>query len=80
MDVFTVWDRIKETAATQGESGYLISMADARFIVQRICAEEHVDAPPPDALEYLASEFVRFTLEAHDLCESRLRLRQPAIS
>jgi hypothetical protein len=78
MNTFTVWNRLKDTAATQGQTGYLISMADARFIVLRVCREERAEIPPPDALEYLASELVRLTLEANDLCESRLRRRRSA--
>lgn len=74
MNAFSVWDRVKEKATIHGESGCLISMGNARAMVLRICREEQAECPPPDALEYLASELVRLSLEARDLSEPRLRL------
>lgn len=74
MNLFSVWNRIKAMAACQGSNGYAMSIFDARFIVVRLCREEQVPFPPADALEFLASELVRLTLDAYD-GEPRLRLR-----
>lgn len=72
MNMF-VWNRLKEKAATLGERGYLMRMADARFHVMRICREVGTEYPSLDTVEHLASELVRLSLEARNRREPRLR-------
>lgn len=62
-DMFAIWGRLKEAAAgcTGGRSP--VGIADARAIVRNICREEQAECPPAEALDYLASEFVRLSLE-----------------
>lgn len=62
-DMFAIWGRIKETAATCYGAGSPANIRDARAIVEKICREEHADCPPAEALDYLASEFVRLSSE-----------------
>jgi hypothetical protein len=40
-----------------------IDVAESRDTVLKICRRESATPPPPDALEYLATELVRLTLE-----------------
>ena len=67
---------MKKRADAHADAGYLVSMADARWLVLEICREAEIDRPPPDSLEYLASELVRLTLEAYEGSTARLRLRR----
>jgi hypothetical protein len=67
---------MREAAATHAESGSLMSMADARFIVLNIFHEEQAAWPSPDILEKLASKQVQLTLQAHDLYRAGLRHRK----
>jgi hypothetical protein len=60
-----VWDRLKDRAAMHAEAGVLVSMADARRIVSRLCDGECENAPE-EVKEHLASELVRLTLEANN--------------
>lgn len=75
MNMFPVWNRMKLTAVIADERDYVISVADAKVIVADICWEEHKEYPPPEALEYLATELVRLTLEAREFYESRVPTR-----
>ncbi len=79
MNLIKVWDRIwdslRKRATTQGESGYLMTMADAKFHVVGVCGDASAEYPSSDDLEFLASDLVRLTLEASDQRESRLRPR-----
>ena len=70
-----VWRRIKDRAAGYGDASLVISMADARGIVREMCRDELTarTEPPPDTVEYLATELVRLTLEAGEIRSPRLR-------
>jgi hypothetical protein len=63
-DMFVIWGQMKKTAAAYRRRSSPVAIGDARTIVQNIFDEEHVECPPPEALDYLASEFVRLCLEA----------------
>jgi hypothetical protein len=71
-DIDDVWERLRERAMLHAQSGVLVSMADARRIVGYLCG---ACAPPPsdDAIENLAGELVRQTLEATDRFHRRPR-------
>ena len=67
-----VWERLHGRAELHAQSGVLISMADARRIVGYLCGE--CEARPSEAaIEDLAGELVRLTLEATDQLERRRR-------
>ena len=59
-----VWERVKLSASQHAASATLVSMADARYIVDSICDDESHKRPPGAAIDYLAGELVRLTLEA----------------
>jgi hypothetical protein len=67
-----VWDRLADRAVLHAQSGILVSMADARRIVTYLCAE-CTDGPGDQAIEDLAGELVRLTLEATDRLQRRHR-------
>lgn len=67
--------KIKARADTHADSGLLVSMADARRLVLEMFAQAELPCPSEE-IDYLASEMVRLTLEAHDLRSSRLRLHR----
>lgn len=67
--------KIKARADTYADSGLLVSMADARRLVLETIAQLGL-ACRSEEMDYLASEMVRLTLEAHDLRSSRLRLHR----
>ena len=58
-----VWVRIHDRAQVHARENALLSMADARRIVAYICGEECIDAPAETAVEFLARELVRLTLD-----------------
>lgn len=58
-----VWTRLKTTAIKFAEHKRLISVRESRNTVLKICRQEKANSPPPDALQYLATELVRLTLE-----------------
>jgi hypothetical protein len=60
----SVWARMRRIARTYASRGRALSIADARMLVLQMCRDENVQRPRPDALERLASELVRLTLEA----------------
>jgi hypothetical protein len=62
-DMFAIWEQIKKTAAGYSGRRSPLVIGDARAIVENIFCEEHVEYPPPEALDYLASEFVRLCSE-----------------
>ena len=68
--------QIEAKAKSYADAGNFVSMADARWLVLEICRELGQERLAADALEYLASELVRLTLEAHDGRVSRLRLHR----
>ena len=56
-----VWTRMKTTAATVAKRKTFISVAEAQRAILTMCHLERTASPPPDALEYLASELVRMS-------------------
>jgi hypothetical protein len=71
-DIDQVWERLRDRAVLHAQSGVLVSMADARRIVGYLCgacAQPQSD----DAIESLAGELVRLTLEATDRFHRRPR-------
>ncbi len=64
-----VWERIKERAIRFNDACVGVSMADARIVVRAICNDELISRaePPPDAMEYLASELVPLAAEAAEV-------------
>jgi len=56
-----VWTRIKTTAAKVAKRKTFISVAEAERAILTMCHLERAESPPPDALEYLASELVRMS-------------------
>jgi hypothetical protein len=57
-----VWARIHDRAGVHARENALLSVADARRIVAFICEQECTEAPPEMAIEFLARELVRLTL------------------
>ncbi|MBV8343677.1 MAG: hypothetical protein JO190_01615 [Candidatus Eremiobacteraeota bacterium] len=62
-DVDRVWARIHQLAEARARENALLTALDARRIVARICLQECPEQPPDIAIEFLAREFVRLTLE-----------------
>lgn len=58
-----VWTRMKAAAKKLAGRKSLVNIAESRDTVLKICRRESATPPPPDALEYLATELVRLTLE-----------------
>jgi hypothetical protein len=56
-----VWTRMKITAAKVAKRKTFISVAEAQRAILTMCHLERAASPPPDALEYLASELVRMS-------------------
>ncbi len=56
-----VWTRMKTTAAKVAKRKTFISVAEASRAILTMCHLERTASPPPDALEYLASELVRMS-------------------
>ena len=56
-----VWTRIKTSAAKVAKRKTFISVAEAQRAILTMCHLEKTASPPPDALEYLASELVRMS-------------------
>ncbi len=71
-DLDPVWERLRDRAVLHAHSGVLVSMADARRIVVYLCGE-YAQRPGDDAIENLAGELVRLTLEATDRLHRRPR-------
>jgi hypothetical protein len=59
-----VWTRMKVSANRFGDKKTLISMPESRIVVLKLCRQEKANAPPRDALQFLAKELVRLTVEA----------------
>lgn len=59
-----VWMRMKTTATRFARRRALLSVPMSRTIVLKICSQQKAKSPPADALEYLATQLVRLTLEA----------------
>ena len=56
-----VWTRMKSAAAKAARRKTFINASDAERAILTICHLENAAPPPPDALEYLSSEFVRMS-------------------
>jgi len=67
-----VWERLADRAVVHAQAGVLVSMADARRIVGYLCAE-CAPRPSDQAIENLAGELVRLTLEATETLHKRRR-------
>ena len=63
-DMERVWTRIKTAATRFARRRDFLSVPMSRTIVMRICSQQKAKSPPADALDYLATELVRLTLEA----------------
>ena len=59
-----VWTRMKVNAAKSADHKTSISMRESRNVVLKLCRQEKAQTPPRDALQFLAKELVRLTLEA----------------
>jgi hypothetical protein len=59
-----VWTRMKVSAAKFAGHKTLISMRESRSTVLKLCRQEKAKTPPRDALQFLAKELVRLTVEA----------------
>lgn len=59
-----VWTRMKVSAAKSAASKTVISMQESRNTVLKLCRQEKTETPPRDALQFLAEELVRLSLEA----------------
>lgn len=64
-EIGRVWDRLMDRAAACAEHDLVVDPFESRKIVAQILREERTKAPPEGALEFLASELVRLTAEAH---------------
>lgn len=59
-----VWTRMKKSANKSADQKILISMPESQDAVLKFCRLEKAEAPPRDALQFLAKELVRLSLEA----------------
>jgi hypothetical protein len=59
-----VWKRMKEAAVKSAHRKTAITMRESEDTVRKLCRQEKATAPPQDALEFLAEELMRLTLEA----------------
>jgi hypothetical protein len=67
-----VWERLADRAALHAQAGDPVSLTDARRIVGYLCSE-FAERPSDEAIEGLAGELVRLTLEATDHLHQRHR-------
>ena len=56
--------RMKARAAKSAHHGALVSMRESRDTVLKLCRQEKAQIPPREALQFLAKELVRLTVEA----------------
>ncbi len=59
-----VWTRMKVSAAKSADRKTPVNMRETRNTVLKLCRQEKATTPPRDALEFLAKELLRLTLEA----------------
>lgn len=59
-----VWVRMKVRANKSANQKTLISMRESQDMVLKFCCLEKANAPPRDALQFLAKELMRLTAEA----------------
>ena len=60
-----VWTRMKEAAVKSARRKTVITMRESQDTVLKFCRQEKASSPPQDALQFLAEELMRLTLEAH---------------
>lgn len=72
-DINRVWNRMKASAERRARGGRSLSVREAKLEVAKLCQSERTEQPPDNALEYLAGELVRLTLEG------RARLPAPGV-
>ena len=61
-----VWTRMKASAERHARRTGYLSVREAKLEVAKLCESEKTEQPPDDALEYLANELVRLTLEGRN--------------
>lgn len=61
-----VWNRMKSSAERHARQSGVLSVREAKLEVAKLCESEKTEQPPDDALEYLAAELVRLTVEGRD--------------
>lgn len=59
-----VWKRMNDMAAKFARYGTVCSMRESREAVLKLCRQERAQIPPREALQFLAKELVRLTVEA----------------
>lgn len=59
-----VWKRMKVLAVKFARYGTPVSMRESQDAVLKLCRQEKAQVPPREALQFLAKELVRLTLEA----------------
>ncbi len=60
-----VWTRMKQAAVKSAQRETVMNMRESRNTVLKLCRQEKAITPPPDALQFLAKELVRLTVEPH---------------
>ena len=66
-----VWTRMKEAAVKSARRKTVITMRESQDTVLKFCRQEKASSPPQDALQFLAEELMRLTLEAHAASANR---------
>ena len=61
-----VWTRMKASAKRHARRTGYLSVREAKLEVAKLCQSEKTEQPHDDALEYLANELVRLTLEGRN--------------
>jgi hypothetical protein len=59
-----VWKRMKVMAAKSARYRTVVSMRESQDAVLKLCRQEKAQIPPREALQFLAKELVRLTVEA----------------
>ena len=59
-----VWKRMKVMAAKSARYGTVVSLRESKDAVLKLCRQEKAQIPPGDALQFLAKELLRLTVEA----------------
>jgi hypothetical protein len=59
-----VWKRMKVKAAKFARHGTPVSLRESQDAVLELCRQEKVQVPPREAVQFLAEELLRLTVEA----------------
>jgi hypothetical protein len=59
-----VWKRMKVTAAKFARCRTPVSLRESQDAVLKLCRQEKAQIPPQEALQFLAEELLRLTVEA----------------